>query len=250
MNVLAVVATVPGLPRLASQEELARIQEAPGITMRVVTDATAPRVARMLALERYDVLLWIGHGGAGYLVTGDGQVDPHWLAVQLKARAVHTAIIATCNSGVRPENGPQAAASFADALPAAGIDTITMQTTVSDRAAIEFDVELLTQLASGASLRQAYQVALNRAAQHGGVTAPMLNSRDAEGAANALRELGERMGDVQDSIKRLEERVGRVEARLDEMAQPHGSSRGYMVLGVGIMFAMLILLIIVAWRVL
>jgi len=44
MNVLAVVAASPDLPRLASSEELARIQEAPGVTMRVVTDATAARM--------------------------------------------------------------------------------------------------------------------------------------------------------------------------------------------------------------
>lgn len=254
MNVLAVVATASGLPKLATSEELARIQETPGVSLRVVTDATASRVARMLSQEQFDAMLWIGHGEAGYLLTQDGRIDPQWLAAQLGTRRIRTAIIATCLSNVRPENGPQAAQSFADALPAAGIDTITMQTAVSDRAAIEFDVELLTQLAAGLSLRTAYQVALNRAAQFGEVQAPQLSRRDSDQQADVLRNMDARVEDIQDtqrqmqhSLDRLEERLAVVERDLRQMHNPH-IDRQYLVVGAVVMAAMLILLLFVTWR--
>jgi hypothetical protein len=254
VNVLAVVATASGLPKLATSEELARIQETPGVSLRVVTDATASRVARMLSQEQFDAMLWIGHGEAGYLLTQDGRIDPQWLAAQLGTRRIRTAIIATCLSNVRPENGPQAAQSFADALPAAGIDTITMQTAVSDRAAIEFDVELLTQLAAGLSLRTAYQVALNRAAQFGEVQAPQLSRRDSDQQADVLRNMDARVEDIQDtqrqmqhSLDRLEERLAVVERDLRQMHNPH-IDRQYLVVGAVVMAAMLILLLFVTWR--
>lgn len=254
MNVLAVVAASPDLPRLASSEELARIQEAPGVTMRVVTDATAARVARMLSMEQYDALLWIGHGEAGSLLTQDGRIDPQWLAAQLSSRRVRIAIIATCWSSVRPPGGLQAAQSFADALPASGIDTITMQTSVADRAAIEFDVELLTQLAANLPLRTAYQVALNRAAQYGEVQAPQLNSRDSDQQSDVLRNLDRRVEDIQDtqremqrSLDRLDERLSTVERDLRKMNDPH-LDRHYLAIGAAAMIIMLLLLLFVTWR--
>lgn len=257
MNVLAVVATAAGLPKLATSEELARIQEAPGVSLRVVTDATAVRVARMLSQEQFDAVLWIGHGEAGYLLTQDGRIDPQWMAAQLSTRRVRTAIIATCWSNVRPENGLQAAQSFADALPAAGIDTITMQTKVSDRAGIEFDVELLTQLAAGLSLRTAYRVALNRAAQYGDVQAPQLSSRDTSQQADVLRDLDEKMNDIQEtqrkmqrSLEVLEERIGVVEDQIRRMNTTPGYSRLYLAGGAAVMAVMLLLLLVITWRLL
>lgn len=255
MNVLAVVATASGLPKLATSEELARIQETPSVSLRVVTDATASRVARMLSQEQFDAMLWIGHGEAGYLLTQDGRIDPQWMAAQLSTRRIQIAVIATCWSNVRPENGTQAAQSFADALPAAGIDTITMQTAVSDRAAIEFDVELFTQLATGLPLRTAYQVALNRAAQFGGVQAPQLSSRDTTIQADVLRDVDKKVNDIQEtqrkmqsSLERLEERVKEVEDRLLAMSVPTGYSRSYLAVGAVIMVVMLLLLLFVTWR--
>lgn len=255
MNVLAVVATAPGLPKLATSEELARIQEAPGVSLRIVTDATAARVARMLSQEQFDALLWIGHGEAGSLLTQDGRIDPQWLAAQLSTRRVRIAIIATCWSNVRPDNGLQAAQSFADALPEAGIDTITMQTSVSDRAAIEFDVELLTQLAAGLPLRTAYRVALNRAAQFGDVQAPQLSSRDSSAQADVLRDMDNKVADIQEtqrqmqrSLDRLEERVGVVEEQLRRMSTPVGYSRAALGAGAAVMVVMLVLLLIITWR--
>lgn len=256
MNVLAVVATAPGLPKLATSEELARIQETPGVSLRVVTDATESRVARMLSQEQFDAMLWIGHGEAGSLLTQDGRIDPQWLAAQLSSRRVKTAIIATCWSSLRPVGGQQAAQSFADALPASGIDTITMQTSVSDRAAIEFDVELLTQLAAGLSLRTAYQVALNRAAQFGEVQAPQLSRRDSDQQADVLRNMDARVEDIQDtqremqrSLDRLDERLSTVERDLRKMNDPQ-LSHSYLAIGAAVMIIMLLLLLFVTWRLL
>ena len=270
INVLAVLATRPGLPQLASSEELARIGDVSGVALRTLTDATAQRVAHRLSLEEFDVLLWIGHGENGYLLTQDDKIDPQWLATQLSSRRVRTAVIATCESGVRPEGGRQAAQGFADALPAAGIDTITMSMVMSDRAAIEYDVELLRQLASGATLRQAHQVALNRALEYGGVQAPQLTPRDhgrrtEQTVADArfqttdmllqsmdrkMDRLDGKLDDIEKRQDKFEERLGRLEDRLREIAAPPGYSRWWLAGGAVVMTVMLLLLLVVTWRVL
>lgn len=257
MNVLAVVATAPGLPKLATHEELARIQEAPGVSLRVVTDATSVRVARMLSQEQFDVVLWIGHGEAGNLLTQDGRIDPQWLAAQLSSRRVRIAIIATCWSAVRPAIGVQAAQSFSDALPEAGIDTITMQTSVSDRAALEFDVEMVRQLATGLPVRTAYKVALNRAQEFGGVQAPQLSSRDSGQQQDLLRKLDDSVSDIldqqremQNSLTRLDDRVNRVETELRQISATPIFARVYLVGGAIVLAVMTLLLIYIAWRLL
>jgi hypothetical protein len=207
-------------------------------------------------MEQFDAMLWIGHGEAGYLLTQDGRIDPQWLAAQLSTRREFGRRSSPpAWSNVRPENGQQAAQSFADAhCQPSGIDTITMQTSVSDRAAIEFDVELLTQLAAGLSLRTAYQVALNRAAQFGEVQAPQLSRRDSDQQADVLRNMDARVEDIQDtqrqmqhSLDRLEERLAVVERDLRQMHNPH-IDRQYLVVGAVVMAAMLILLLFVTWR--
>jgi hypothetical protein len=270
INVLAVVATTPDLPRLASSEELARIGDVAGVALRTLTDATAQRVAHRLSLEEFDVVLWIGHGEGGYLLTQDGRIDPQWLATQLSSRRVQTAIIATCESGVRPQGGRQAAQSFADALPAAGIDTITMATVVSDRAAIEYDVELLRQLASGAALRAAHQVALNRALEYGGVQAPQLTPRDhgrrtelhvadagfqntdmmLQSLDRKMDRLDGKLDDIEKRQDRFEIRLQRIEDQMREIATPPGYSRLSLAAGAVVMTVILLLLLVVTWRVL
>lgn len=256
MNVLAVVANAPNMPRLASSEELARIQEVAGVSLRTVMDATAGRVAQMLAQEQFDALLWIGHGVEGELLVQDGRIDPYWLAAQLSSRRVPMAVVATCWSGVRPDDGntKQAMTSFADALPESGIDTITMQTEMSDRAAIEFDVELFRQMATGTGLRTAYKVALNRAARYGGVRGPQLASRDGNLQSEMLRVLDGKVDDIKQQLdemrssqNRLENRVERLENNLTE---PPGYNRLYLVIGAAVMALMLLLLMVITWRLL
>lgn len=256
MNVLAVVANAPNLPRLASSEELARIQEVAGVQLRTVMDATAGRVAYMLSQEQYDALLWIGHGVEGQLLVQDGRIDPYWLAAQLSSRRVTMAVIATCWSGVRPDGGntQQAMTSFADALPESGIDTITMATEMSDRAAIEFDVELFRQMATGTGLRTAYKVALNRAAQYGGVKGPQLASRDGNQQSELLRALDSKMDEIRHQLDEMKNSQDRLEARVqrleDNLTAPPGYSRMYLVIGAAVMAAMLLLLLVITWRLL
>jgi len=256
MNVLAVVANAPNLPRLASSEELARIQEVPGVSLRTVMDATAGRVAQLLSQEQFDALLWIGHGLEGQLLVQDGRIDPYWLAAQLSSRRVPMAVIATCWSGVRPDDGNtlQAMTSFADALPESGIDTISMQTQMSDRAAIEFDVELFRQLATGTGLRTAYKVALNRAAQYGGVRGPQLASRDGNQQSEMLRALDVKVDEIKSQLEQMKDSQDRLEARVqrleDNLTAPPGYSRMYLVIGAAVMAVMLFLLLVITWRLL
>lgn len=259
MNVLAVVASGKDFPPLASNEELARIGDVPGISLRTVTDVTAQRVVHRLSLEQFDVLLWIGHGHEGLLLTQDGTIDATWMAAQLSSRRVALAVIAACETNSRPPTtGVQASQSFADALPAVGIDTITMRTSVKDSAVLEYDIELLRQLSSGTTLRMAHQVALNRAAQYGELQAPQLTPRDHQQGEKSIADarfyttdtllqgLDAKMDRLDTRYEDLERRMGTVEDDLKLLrSTPY---RLYLLGGAVVMGLMLLLLIFIAWR--
>ncbi len=199
IRVLALAPDVAGLPRLASSEELARLGDVPGVELRSLLDVTRQRIIDRLSREPTDVLVVIGHGLPGYVVVrsesgvarsetghsgGVGErIEPQWLAEQLSNYGVHLAVIATCWSSQRPDSG--GALSFSDVLPAAGIDCVTMDTEVGDRAALEYDVAMLQSLASGSTLRRAHVAGVAAAAVHGGGRQPRLTPRDSDVAAVA-----------------------------------------------------------------
>lgn len=261
IRVLAVAVNVSGLPQLATSEELSRIGDVPGVSLRTLTDATAQRIAHRLSLEPFDVFLLIGHGGPGYVVLQDGHIDPQWLAAQLSSRGVQVAVIATCNSAGRPE-ASHATMSFADALPASGIDTITMMTDVGDRAAIEYDVALLQSLATSSTVRVAHQVGIAAAARHGGVKAPLLTPRDGDRlksdasdptiSGTTMDRLDTKMDrvlkdlhDIDTRVRLLEDGLKRLEA---EVKSSPGYSRVYLAGGMVVGSVMLLLLLFVTWR--
>lgn len=266
IRVLAIVANVPGLPALASSEELARVGDVPGVSLRTLTDANAQRVAHRLSLEPFDAVLVIGHGAAGYIMLNDGPMEPQWLAAQLASRQVSLAIIATCLSSQRPES-IHGTAGFADILPAAGIDTITMLTEVSDRAALEYDVALLQALASGSPLRTAHTVGVAAAARHGGVQAPLLTPRDGERrngqsvpsttTTTTMDKLDGKVDQILTNVHDLDKRISRLEDKFEHMertvsqiASPPGYSRTYLAGGALAMTLVILLLLVVTWRLL
>lgn len=286
IRVLALAPEVDGLPRLASAEELARIGDAPGVELRSLQDVTRQRVIDRLSREQFGALVIIGHGLPGYVVSGQGErIDPQWLAEQLSNFKVPLAIIATCWSSQRPDpNGPSS--GFADVLPAAGIDTITMDTDVGDRAALEYDVAMLQSLASGSALRKAHEAGVAAAAAHGGGRQPRLTPRDAAGGRPAtgggrmeddgyryrlsnneqllrnmdgkMDRLAEQITDVTMAQKLLEERVSVLTRKVDHLestvAAVHGPApevRREWLLGVGgLLLLILVLLILVTVRML
>lgn len=273
IRVLAITATVKDLPILATSEELARIGDVAGVSLRTLTDATKQRVAHRLSQETFEAALLIAHGVPGYVLLNDGPLEPQWLAAQLASRQVGLAIIATCLSSYRPESN-HATAGFADLLPAAGIDTITMMTEVSDRAALEYDVALFQALASGSPLRMAHQVGMAAAAQHGGVQAALLTPRDGDRTSGRLTpsmttlttmdkldgkvdQLLENVHDLDKRLSRLEDRFGRLESEtaqmrqdLEQAAQRPLYSRIYLVGGALAMTVVIVLLLIMTWRLL
>jgi hypothetical protein len=284
INVLAIAPRVPNLPALATDEELATIGDTPGVRVDPITDVTRARIIDRLARGQYDVLLWIGHGQPGALLLGAHQgVDPQWLASQLSGR-VGLAIIATCESGQRPESS-HLVQSFVDVLPAAGIDVVTMSTEVSDRAAMAYDVALLQALASGSPLRQAHLVGVTAAAALGDGPAPQLTPRDGAAAkAQAPKEqrvdaahdyrlnnsermlaqmdgkmdrMGEQLNDhstrlrlLEDQVQALRDELRRLSARLDGINTPVGYSRTVLAGGALAMTVMILLLLFLTWRLL
>jgi hypothetical protein len=282
IRVLAVAPRIASYPALATDEELARVGDVPGVQLRSLTQVTRQRMIDRLSRERFDVLLWIGHGGPGMLaVDGQETVDPHWLASQLANYGVGTAIVATCESIQRPES-THLSYGFADVLPAYGIDTITMATAVADRAALEYDVALLQALASGSPLRQAHAVGVAAAAQAGGSQAPMLTPRDGKRKDNGhmdgsggsaadyrlsntermlqqadgkLDRMSEQLSDHSSRLRVLEDRmsalstkVDHLSGQIDHLRSAPGYSRVALAVGSLVMVVMLLLLLFVTWR--
>lgn len=100
------------------------------VRLQVLLDATRQRIIDRLSREPFDVLLWVGHGGPGELILQDDVIEPQWLAAQLTSYNVRLAVLSTCESTVRPAGSPSAL-GFADVLPAAGIDAVTMATALA-----------------------------------------------------------------------------------------------------------------------
>lgn len=221
MIVLALAPEVAGLPRLASTEELTRIGDVPAVQLRMVLDVTRQRIIDRMERERPDALLWVGHGRLGELLIEGDVIEPQWLATQMRNYGVGLAVLATCESDMRPD--APAALGFADVLPAAGIDTITMATRVSDRAALEYDVALFQALAGGSALRQAHGVGVATAQRFGGVQAPQLTPADGGMGKRTTRmttnddATGYRLANSEALLKRMDSKMDQVIADQNDM---------------------------------
>lgn len=185
-KVLAIAPIVPGLPQLSALDEVARIADVRGVDLTQLTGpVTKERILDRLSRERFDAVLWSGHGEPGHLFLSDGtQVDPRWLATHLCQSGVRLAVLAACHSGTR-QDAAAFVSSFSDVLPASGINSILMMIEVSDKAAIEYDVALFQSLAAGERMRRAHEVGLEAISHFPGmVQAPMLIPADGEISAS------------------------------------------------------------------
>ena len=117
MKILVVAPEVAGLPRLAVWDEMARIGDVASVTMEVLGGGGVTRERVMSRLRRApcDIVLWIGHGVGGNLFTAQGEIEPHWLATELKRASVWLLVLSVCDSAQRAEWE-----GFADLVPAAG----------------------------------------------------------------------------------------------------------------------------------
>lgn len=214
--VLLVGPEVAGLPELRVTAELLRVGDLRGVqlTPLVGPEVTAARLVDRLERQRYDVILWSGHGTASRLLLSDGKaVHPQWLASQLVRHGAPLVVLAACESAMRPD-GEALTLGFQDVLPAAGITLVAMSSNVTDAAAIEYDVSLLQALVAGAAIRQAHEAGLEAAALAKAATAPQLFVADAgrdmtyttSGSDQLLRTMS-------DKIDRLGEQVNTINTK-------------------------------------
>lgn len=275
--VLLVGPEVPNMPTLKVTQELLRIGDLRGVelTPLVGPGVTAERVLDRLSRQRYDVVVWSGHGTESTLLLSDGRsISPNWLASQLARHEADLAVLAACKSGSRPE---QAALSlgFQDVLPKHGITLVAMTVDMTDTAAAEYNVALLQALEAGATVRRAHEAGLEAAAVAGDAAAPQLfvadggsmgynyrrdNSSDQQllrTMSDKLDRFGNDVGDIktrqavmETNLQRLMEDMRTVKAELADMRKGTFSlPRVYLVVLVGVALLMLTMLMLTTWRV-
>lgn len=158
LRVLAIAPEIDGLPRLAQASELTRLGDVDGLDVEALIGplVTLERIQSRLRRERWDVLLWTGHGKSGRLLLPAGrEIEPRWLASEAHRAGMLLTILSVCDSAQR-----KGYEGFADVLPAAGISLIAMAAEVADTVAVDYDVALLHALAGGDGLRAAHGVGL------------------------------------------------------------------------------------------
>lgn len=274
VSVLLVGPEVQGYPALKVTTELLRIGHLRGVelTALVGPEVNASWVLERLERQRYDVMIWSGHGAPARLLLSDGRaVSPNWLASQLSRHGTRLAVLATCESATRPE---QAALSlgFQDVLPKRGVSVVAMSEDVADTAAVEYSVALVQALEAGASLRQAHETGLEAAALEGDARKPQLFVADSmayqqnlDGIDNQLRSMsdkmdrvGEQVGDIKTKQAVLEADVRRLVQDVQELRAAIGDLRKgsfavpRLYIGLVVLMAMvtLVALIGLTWRVL
>ena len=193
LRVLLIAPEIPRLPRLAQTSELTRIGDVPGVSVTSVigTLVTSLRIQSQLRRGTFDVLLWSGHGTDGHLLLPDGtDVEPRWLASEVRQAAIKTVVLAVCDSAHR-----RGLEGFVDVLPAAGINCIGMSIEVADTAAVAYDVALLHALAGGETLREAHRIGIEAIGGRADMTAPQLYPAD-----NTSASLREQVATIQERV--------------------------------------------------
>ena len=176
LRVLVIAPEYPTLPALAQSSELTRLGDVAGIDVETIIGplVNADRIQQRLRGKRFDVVLWSGHGAGGRLLLPGGMdVEPHWLASEVKRAGAWLVILAVCDSAQR-----RGLEGFADVLPAAGVNLVAMTIEVSDRSAIAYDVALLHALANGDNLREAHRIGVEAIGDKPDAIAPQLFPAD------------------------------------------------------------------------
>lgn len=176
LRVLVVSPEYPTLPTLAQASELTRLGDVAGVDTETIIGplVTADRIQQRLRRARFDVVLWSGHGAGGrLLLPGGAEVEPRWLASEVKRAGAWLVILAVCDSAQR-----RGLEGFADVLPAAGVNVIAMMIDVSDKSAVAYDVAMLHALANGDNLREAHRIGIEAIHERPDANAPQLFPAD------------------------------------------------------------------------
>lgn len=172
LRVLVVAPEIEELPKLAQTSELTRLGDVQGVDVDPLIGplVTIERIQSLLRNNRYDLLLWSGHGLKGrLLLPGKQEVKPHWLASEAQRAGISLVILAVCGSAHRRDYS-----GFADVLPSVGIHLIAMTSEVSDTGIIDYDVALLHALANRETLRDAHLIGLEAIRNREDITQPQL----------------------------------------------------------------------------
>ncbi len=201
LRVLVIAPEAPGFPKLEWADEWSGLANLEGVEFRLLggTHATLDDISRYLRVQA-DVVVWSGHGGPNALFAVDGTIDGEWLAAQMGYCKPATVIVAACESSDQDSQGD----TVVDAISSAGIDVVGFRQTVPDRGAIRFTREFIRQLAAGAMLTRAKDIAARMTLREfPGAQIDLLY-----GLRNGTQEMVSRM-------KGVEARLTNVESKLD-----------------------------------
>lgn len=236
MQVLVIAPEIEGLPRLAQTSELTRLGDVSGLVVHPLTGplVTPERIQQRLRGQRYDVALWSGHGKAGrLLLPNNREVEPRWLASELKQSGVTVLVLSVCDSSQRHIVNMD---GFSDAIPSAGIHLVAMPAAIGDKSAVDYDVALLHALAGGETIRDAHRIGLDAlneqedaqpqlfmsdtanvndlARRMDQLRSAMHNGRS-EDALSIIQQCKTILGDLEDHYKDLDDRVAIIEHKLN-----------------------------------
>ena len=274
LSVLLIGPEIAGMPALQVQTELLRIGDIPGVNLvpLVGKDVTLARLLDRLDRQRYDVLLWSGHGTASVLMLSDCVVSPYALAVQVVRHGISLVVLSACNSAMRPE-APALSLGFQDVLPSHGITMVAMAQDVPDLVAVEYDVAFVRALEAGATVREAHSAGLEAAALAGNAAAPQLFVADStsmnettlmadtqllRSMNDKIDKVGEQVGDIKTrqalleaDLKRLVDDVRDLRQQMIDLRKgTYSAPRAYIGVMLALGIAMMIVLMVVMWRIL
>lgn len=217
LRVLAIMPIVEGLPALAWADELLQLVETPGVDLTPLPgEISRRRLGAWLQNGRWDLVIWIGHGGPGRLYLANGEsVEARWLASQMRGH-VRLALLSVCESDARPASELGLVTGFADEIPPAGVALVAMAFAVADRSALQFDVALVQALAAGEPAWRAHQVALEAVGRTAMAQAPRFY--EAVRMAGDFPPYGQPV-DTQRLVYDLAARMGVVETKISSIAE-------------------------------
>ena len=186
IRVLVIAPEIADLPRLTQTAELTRLGDARGVDVETIIGSlvTPERIQQRLRRDRLDVVLWSGHGADGHLLLPGGrEVEPRWLASEVKRAGASTVVLAVCDSAKR-----RGLEGFADVLPAAGVNLVAMSIAVTDTSAVDYNVAMLHALSNGETVREAHRIGVEAIAGRPDASAPQLFAADSAAASELLHQ--------------------------------------------------------------
>lgn len=149
---------IPGAAPLSWLAEIGDIAAIEGVHLNLVTGPKITRAQVAQALRhRHDLTVWSGHGAPGGLQMPDlGMIAPKWIATQARCGLPRLIVLAACGSQLRDDQ----LKSMTEEISRQGLNAVGFPASTEDPAAVLFNVELARALVAGATVGNAFDVAL------------------------------------------------------------------------------------------